>query len=122
MLFVKISKLLFAIIAVSILVLSLIPDTPSGFGRLSDKANHIIAYGVLACLFIFAFSAKNIHWGFLLIISIGACTLYGGLIEILQQFTHRSPELLDFTADFLGSVAGTLAATGFVFLKKKLHS
>jgi VanZ family protein len=115
----KIIKISFFIFALLILILSLLPYTPAGFGQLSDKATHLIAYSVLACSFIFAFSAGKIHFILLSFISITVCTLYGGLIEILQNFTHRSPELLDFLADFLGSVTGTLIAAAFIVAKRK---
>ncbi|MBN2533851.1 MAG: VanZ family protein [Spirochaetales bacterium] len=114
----KVSKIFFLFIALSILVLSLIPVPQVEFVQFSDKITHIIAYGLLACFFVFAFSSGNIHFRLLSLISITACTFYGGIIEILQSFVQRSPEFMDLVADFTGSVIGTIIATIVMFIRK----
>jgi VanZ family protein len=115
-----ISKAFFIIIALSILLLSLLPLTPPGMGRMSDKVTHLIAYSLLSASFMFAFASMGIPFILLSFISVTACTVYGGCIEVLQQFTGRSPELLDFFADFLGSVTGTIASAGFLLIMRKI--
>lgn len=38
-----------------------------------------------------------------------ACVVYGGLLEILQRYTGRTPEGLDLLFDGLGALFGGLA-------------
>ena len=42
--------------------------------------------------------------------------LLSGALEILQAFTGRDAEILDFVANSLGALAGTLAAAAFLLL------
>ena len=107
------------LIALFILILSLLPiSQPQGI-ELSDKINHLIAYFVLAVIFVVAFKPNVPHPVILSLISTGSCTLYGGIIEILQSFTPRTPELLDVLANFAGALMGTLCAVLILFILKK---
>ena len=117
----KINIILCPVIALVILVFSLIPETPKELIHLSDKTNHIIAYFLLSLSFFFALKSKAINMVFLSIIAILACTLYGGIIEFIQSFTGRTPEMLDILADFTGSASGTLIALSILFIKKKMQ-
>ena len=103
--------------AAAVLVFSLFISAPKIAGtKYSDKIEHTAAYMVLGFLFLFSFTENR----YTVIYSILICTFYGGLIELLQNFTGRNAELADLLADFAGSAAGTAAAwiTG-KFVKKK---
>lgn len=102
----KIFFTLFIFLSCFILIFSLFISIPSvkevdNF----DKIEHTAAYMVLAFLFFLSFQ-KNKK---IIIISALLCTLYGGIIEILQAFTGRNPEVIDFAADFAGAVIGSVA-------------
>ena len=89
----------FWICAAIVLVLSLLPpdEIPSAGW---DKANHLLAFSVLAVLGIRSYPA------FIVPVLIGL-TLYGGLIEILQALTpYRYAEWFDLLADIAGILLG----------------
>lgn len=80
----------------------------------SDKLLHVGAYAVLGFLLYRAFSAMNngATIARLMLLSIFLSTLYGASDEIHQYFVpSRSAEFLDFTADFIGSIIGVMAAS-----------
>jgi len=112
-------RVLTIVVTVSILILSLIPkppEIPGGF-HFADKIAHFIAYAVLSfLLFTSLFEGKKLST---VVIVAAACMIYGGVIEILQTFTHRQPELWDLTADLFGAVCG--AALGAV-LNRRIRS
>lgn len=72
-----------------------VPDTPGGIW---DKAQHFIAFYVLAGLGALGF-AKRSTW----LLAVGLVVL-GALIEILQgtPLIHRDAEFFDLVADTLG--------------------
>ena len=107
------------IVALSILVLSLIPQNPLSVNsfRGIDKLEHYTAYLVLAFLLYLNIYEVKTSKLFTLIITITLAILYGSIIEFLQKFTGRSPELFDIMADFLGSVSG---ATFALFMLKRI--
>ena len=112
-------RVLTIVVTVSILILSLIPKPPEIPGGLhfADKIAHFIAYAVLSfLLFTSLFEGKKLST---VLIVAAACMIYGGVIEILQTFTHRQPELWDLTADLFGAVCG--AALGAV-LNRRIRS
>ena len=112
-------RVLTIVVTVSILILSLIPKPPEIPGGLhfADKIAHFIAYAVLSfLLFTSLFEGKKLST---VLIVAAACMVYGGVIEILQTFTHRQPELWDLTADLFGAVCG--AALGAV-LNRRIRS
>ena len=112
-------RVLTIVVTVSILILSLIPKTPEipGGFHFADKIAHFIAYAVLSfLLFTSLFEGKKLST---VLIVAAACMIYGGVIEILQTFTHRQPELWDLTADLFGAVCG--AALGAV-LNRRIRS
>lgn len=105
-------RILTIVVTVSILVLSLLPDAPEipGGFHFADKVAHFIAYAVLSfLLFISFFEGKKIST---VVIVAAACLIYGGMIEVLQTFTHRQPELWDLTADLFGAVSGAAIGAG----------
>jgi VanZ family protein len=99
-------RILTIVVTVSILVLSLLPnppEIPGGF-HFADKVAHFIAYAVLSfLLYTSLFEGKRITT---VAIVAAICLIYGGMIEVLQTFTHRQPEILDLTADLLGAISG----------------
>ena len=105
-------RILTIIVAASILVLSLVPNHPQirGGFHLADKIAHFIAYLVLSFLVIVSyFEGKRGRTALAAFVIVAvSCVLFGGLIEILQRFTGRLPELWDLAADVLGAAVGSL--------------
>lgn len=98
-------RILLGVIAAAILALSLsprpfpVPQNP----LLSDKVEHAASYMVLGAVAALSLRRKNAA-GLLLVL--GACSAYGGVIEIVQPLVGRTRDILDFTADVLGSACG----------------
>jgi VanZ family protein len=90
----------------------LTPLPPHLSGPLSwDKADHFIAYFGLASMATLILGLRpRLAWAILGVI------LLSGALEILQAFTGRDAELLDFVANSLGALAGTLAGAAFLLL------
>jgi VanZ family protein len=71
------------------------------FKHISDKANHVLAFYVLALFMDFSFPKTNV--GAFKIIGL---LTYGILIEIVQSFIpNRMPSLFDVIADGIGIAA-----------------
>ena len=66
-----------------------------------DKVQHFIAYFGLAGMATMMFG-----FGPRLARAIFAIILFSGILEILQGFTGRDPEVLDFVANSMGALAG----------------
>jgi VanZ family protein len=96
------------IVAPAILLLSLLPDVPAATKGVGDKIPHLVAYAVLGFLL---FLARGNTGPRSLALTVMLCALYGGAIEILQNFTGRNMELGDWAADLAGALAGSLAAS-----------
>lgn len=91
---------LLAIAMLALLVLSLMPPSPSMPSTGWDKSNHMLGFAVLAVLGHGAWPRHR--WAML-------CGLlaYGGLIEVLQSFTpDRLAEWGDLLADGIGLLIG----------------
>ena len=116
MLHVRYWRILTAVVAVGIVVLSLLPEPPEipGGFQFADKLAHFIAYLALSFLLFASISEEKIAGKarMTVLIVAGLCILFGGLIEILQMFTGRQPELLDLTADLIGAVCGAVIGAG----------
>ncbi len=101
--------IVFISIALAILILSLVPKPPEVIREfaLGDKIMHLIAYIALAFSMDFIlpkyFKVKTI-----ILFTIISSSVFGGLIEFLQGFTGRSPELLDLVFDAAGAAIGVL--------------
>ena len=94
------SRWAFSLCLVVVLVAALMPPQaivpPMGW----DKANHAMAFAVLAMLGCSAFPERK---GPVLL----GLLAYGGLIELLQSLTgYRSAETLDVVADGVGLLVG----------------
>jgi VanZ family protein len=90
----------------------LTPHPPQLSGPLGwDKADHFIAYFGLASMAALVIGLRpRLTWAILGVIFLS------GALEILQSFTGRDAELLDFLANSLGAIAGTLAGALFLLL------
>jgi len=70
-----------------------------------DKVDHFTAYFGLASMATMVLGMRaRLTWAILGII------LYGGTLEILQGFTGRDPEWMDFVANSIGAFCGLGAA------------
>ena len=93
-------RVLFALCALAVLVLSLqspdVSEPTTGW----DKTNHLLAFGTLAVLGIRAWPTRAWHLAL-------ALTAYGAAIEALQSLTaYRNPSWADLLADVLGIALG----------------
>ena len=76
-----------------------------------DKMEHFTAYFGLASMATLMIGFKpRLAWAFLGII------LFGAILEILQAYTGRDPEVLDFIANSIGAFAGLSAGALFLWL------
>jgi len=80
---------------------------------LYDKAGHFAAYIVLG---FFTLRAINLRGVLSLALAIAACTVLGGLIEIIQPLVGRNRELADFLVDLAGAAVG--AAIAYCLMRK----
>ena len=95
---------LLGVAMLTLMVLSLMPPSPSMPSTGWDKTNHMLGFAVLAFLGHFAWPGRR--WSMLL-----GLLAYGGLIEVLQSFTpDRFAEFGDLVADGAGLVAGEALA------------
>lgn len=95
---------LFAVTALGVMVLSLLPLEAEAPSLGWDKANHLAAFALLALLGCRAYTARTMAVLFGLL-------AYGGLIEVLQSFTeYRMAEWGDLLADALGLPLGWAVA------------
>ncbi|MCG6943576.1 MAG: VanZ family protein [Thiohalocapsa sp.] len=87
--------LLACVLAIAYLAFAPLPD-PTGFGW--DKANHLMAFAVLAVLSELGWPGPAARpWRLALVLG------YGVLIELVQaQLAYRQGSVLDFAADALG--------------------
>lgn len=98
------SRWAFSVCLVVVLALALTPPQtlvpPTGW----DKANHAVAFAVLAMLGCWAYPERKAS------VLLGLLA-YGGAIELLQSLTgYRSAETLDVVADGVGLLFGWMFA------------
>jgi VanZ family protein len=90
----------------------LTPQPPSLGGVLGwDKADHFIAYFGLASMAAMVLGLRPRLAGAIL-----GVVLLSGALEILQAYTGRDAELLDFVANCLGALTGALVGVAFLLL------
>lgn len=90
-----------------------LPDFDIWAIDIEDKLGHIAVFGLLAILMVWGLTKRTEHltrkslWAIFLI-----GTFYGAATEILQgiAFPSRYASVLDFVADTIGSVSGTIFA------------
>ncbi len=89
----------------------LTPHPPPVFAHVWDKALHFTAYfGLAGLAAVMLRSWRAAAWAVLGLI------VLGGMLEILQGFTGRDPDVLDEVANTLGAISGALAGWGVVWL------
>lgn len=89
-----------------IIYLSLRPDGPLLPPSISDKLQHVIAYGMLAYWFVCLYARMPVRAAYA-----AGFVLLGVALEFIQAWTgYRSFELIDMAADALGVAAGWLMA------------
>ena len=92
----------FGSVALAVLVLALMPTVPHMSTTGWDKANHLLAFAVLAWLGCHAYPQR------LALVLLGLLA-YGALTEILQSFTsYRFADWHDLLADGVGLLLGWL--------------
>ncbi len=90
----------------------LTPHPPQLTGLLDwDKADHFIAYFGLASMATMVLGLRP-----RLAAAIAGVILLSGALEILQAYTGRDAEILDFVANSLGALLGTLMAATILLL------
>ena len=104
-----------------IIVLSLVSvSMPEVAGNNTDKVAHAFAYFVLG--FFSLIAARRLalpgayRAGGAFLWSTLYCAVMGGGLEILQGFTGRTPDILDFAADMGGCIIGALLALAVLHL------
>ena len=107
--------LFFVLLAVTSFIM-LMPSPPDMGSSIKgfDKFEHFAVFLVLSGLLCYSLgTAKSVRVR-ALIITFLSLAAYGMLIEFLQSFAGRSPELYDLIADFSGIAAGGLFALFFL--------
>jgi len=90
----------------------LTPHPPTLDGPLGgDQAVHFIAYFGLASMTTMILGLRP-----RLVAAIAGVILLSGALELLQALTGRDAELLDFVANSLGALSGTLVAATILLL------
>lgn len=93
----------------------LTPQLPQLGGILGwDKADHFIAFFGLAGMATMVIGLRP-----RLVPAVLGVVLLSGALEILQAFTGRDAEILDFVANSLGACAGTLAGMAFLLILRE---
>lgn len=91
----------------------LTPSPPSWTDAIWDKALHFTAYFGLAGMATLALGIKrDLLWALL------ALATLGGILEILQGFTGRDPDIFDELANCIGVTAGAVSAWLFLVIFK----
>jgi VanZ family protein len=90
----------------------LTPSPPHLIGLLDwDKADHFIAYFGLASMATMILGLRP-----RLVAAIASVIFLSGALEILQAYSGRDAEILDFIANSLGAISGTLVAVTILLL------
>lgn len=89
----------------------LTPHPPRWTAQFWDKSLHFTAYFGLAAMATLILGIRR-----RLLAALVALIVFGGLLEILQGYTGRDPDLLDELANTIGVVAGFAAAWTFGLL------
>lgn len=103
--------LLLLILTICWLALSPVPPKTADTGW--DKANHALAFAVLAFVGVWAFASRPHQWLWLVL----ALLAYGGGIEVAQSYLPpREADMADLLADAVGIALGLLVAWPLVAL------
>lgn len=89
----------------------------------SDKTMHFLAYGGLGFLLTLAFLVQGKFpelRGYAVLAAITVAALFGALDEFHQSFIPgRNAEMLDWIADFIGSIMGAYLCLGVLKIRVK---
>ena len=107
---------LLAALSVAILVLSLLPEPLFSAEWLLtlDKVQHWIGYGCLGFLVYLTIQSQTRQKVLYFAVAVFGCTMYGGLIEVLQEFTGRTPDMTDFFVNMFGAATGSTLGVGAI--------
>ncbi len=95
--------------ATAVLVLTHIPQAmmPSSLGKDGiDKLEHVVAYAVIAYLFLISLRGKPILRSVLLLCC--AVSLFGAFDELTQPFVNRTASVTDLAADIVGILSALI--------------
>lgn len=110
----------------TILILTSLPSDSLPSVSLGDKLEHFIAFYVLGFFLYYNFLIQNKYFllkRYPLILAIAFSSLYGLFDELHQLLIPgRSAEFLDWVADFIGAVFGTLSASLIYYFFKETIS
>lgn len=115
---------LFLVVAIWIICLIPIPETPLDDVPMIDKWTHFVMYGSL-CSVIFAEYAKRHIKPNIKRLAIGGVLfpiIMGGLIELAQAYCtggNRSGDWIDWIANCIGVMIGTAIGSLVVYLRAK---
>ena len=88
----------------------LTPHPPAWTEFFWDKSLHFTAYfGLAAMATLVLGNGRKLLWALV------ALAIFGGLLELLQGFTGRDPDIHDEIANGIGLVAGYVVASAFAF-------
>jgi len=108
------ARLVFIALLAFTLYMAFRPSAPSNDLLGWDKADHFVAYFGLAAMATLVIGFKpRLKWAILGVIFLS------GALEILQAFTGRDAEMLDFVANSLGALTGWGAGAGFLLLLQR---
>ena len=107
---------LLVLLTTGILVLSLLPKPPMSKSIFAgmDKVQHWLAYATLGFLMYLTLLRPGSSRLLGFAATVLVCTLYGGLIEVLQGLTGRNSELADFFVNMFGAASGGIMSLGFL--------
>lgn len=107
------------IIAIWIVCMMPVPETPLSDVAFIDKWTHLAMYGTLTLLIHVEYGCrkKKIKWSRLIVFGIMAPIAMGGLVELAQAYLTngvRSGDWLDFLANSTGVLLGALTGIPLV--------
>ena len=89
----------------------LTPHPPTFTAMFWDKSLHFTAYFGLASMATVVLGVqRRTLWAILGLIALG------GVLEILQGFTGRDPDIFDELANTIGAISGALVGIGFLWV------
>ena len=99
------------------------PETPFDNVQFIDKWTHLVMYGGTCSVIWWEYlrSHQQINWRRVVLLAVVGMILLGGLMELLQAYctTTRSGEWLDFWADTVGVLLGTVVGLLMMVLRSR---
>ena len=115
---------LFLVVAIWIICLIPIPETPLDDVPMIDKWTHFVMYGSLCSVIFAEYAYRHIKPNIkrLTICGVLLPIIMGGLIELAQAYCtggNRSGDWIDWIADSIGVMIGTAIGSLVVYLRAK---